>query len=77
MKMAGFGLIGLGVLGALLSILIVVLTFLSPMFAHVSPDEMIPGFAAGGGCCVSSLLPLILGVVLAVIGMKKGAVEEG
>ena len=71
MKFVGIALAVVGILGIILAGLGVIGTLVSPAVAHVSPDEMIPGFVASFGCCASSALPLIAGAVL--FGMSSGA----
>lgn len=72
MRTVGIILALAGLVGCLLGVLGLVLTLLSPAVAHVSPDEMIPGFIGGGACCALSVLPLLLGVLLALIPSKPG-----
>ena len=68
MKNAGKIIAVLGVLGILLSILGFVGTLFSPAVAHVDFEEQIPGFIGSAVCCGLSIVPIIGGLVMLVLG---------
>ena len=75
MKTAGIIIAIVGLLGCLLGVLGLIGTLISPVVAHVSPDEMIPGFIGGAACCGLSAVPLIGGIILVMMAPKAEETE--
>ena len=64
-------LLGVGALGVLCSGFGIVLNAASPVFAHVSPEEQLPGFIGGGCCCATAVMILFIGVAVMLMAKKS------
>ena len=67
MKIAGFGCTGCGLFLGLVGLLAVVAAFVPGI---INSSETGTAIAAGGGLCVSALLPFLVGVVLVILGSR-------
>ena len=68
MKIAGFGCTGCGLLVALMGLLAIIAAFIPGV---INGSETGTAIGVGGGLCAVSMMPILLGVVLLVVGRNK------